>query len=123
VNPIQTLSDISSKLAFQLQSVGNDFEGIALSMQSGFNQSSTMFADIASLNRIQLLLDANIGLHVNLKLPSFEVSASLTAFDTALSANIGKCFVAILFAFGTSPHAYAFMFNNLVYRGRLQHLT
>jgi hypothetical protein len=123
VNPIQTLSDISSKLAFQLQSVSNDFEEIASSMQSGFNQSSTMFADIASLNRIQLLLDANIGLHVNLKLPSFEVSASLTAFDTALSANIGKCFVAFYFAFGASPHAYACMPNNLVYRGRLQHHT
>ena len=99
VNPIQTLSDISSKLALQLQSVSNDFEGIASSMQSGFDQASTMFADIASLKRIQLLLDANIGLHVNLHLPSFEVSAGLTEFDTMLSANIGKCFIAILFCF------------------------
>lgn len=103
VNPIQTLSDISSKLAVQLQSVSYDFEGIASSMQSGFNQASTMFEDIASLKRIQLLLDANIGLHVNLKLPSFEISASLTEFDTTLSANIGKFFIAILFCFWYQP--------------------
>jgi hypothetical protein len=96
VNPIKTLSDIASRLSGELQGLSSSFEGLTSSLQSSFSNATALFSNIANSDRIQLLLDANIDLIVSLSLPSFEVKATLEAFDASLTAVIGKVFVAIV---------------------------
>ena len=96
VNPIQTLKGIASRLSNELQSLSIDFEGLISSLQSSISNASTLLSNIANLDRIQLLLDANIDLTVSMSLPSFHVDATLTAFDASLSAVIGKVFIVIV---------------------------
>ena len=96
VNPIKTLSDITSWLSGELQGLSSRFEGLTSSLESTFSNASALFSNIANSDRIQLLFDANIDLIVSLSLPSFEVKATLEAFDASLTAVIGKVFVAIM---------------------------
>ena len=90
VDPAQTLLDISMGIGNKLNSLSSDFEGLTTSLQSNFDDAADLLSAIANSDRIELLLDAKIVLAVSLSLPSFDVSATLEAFDTSLIASIGK---------------------------------
>ncbi len=90
VNPAQTLLDIASGIRDKLYSLSSDVEGLTNSLQSDFDEAAELLSAIANSERIKLLLDAKIVLAVSLSLPSFDIGATLEAFDTSLTAAIGK---------------------------------
>jgi hypothetical protein len=90
VNPAQTLLDISMGIGNKLNGLSSDFEGLTTSLRSNFDDAADLLSAIANSDRIELLLDAKIVLAVSLSLSSFDVSATLEAFDTSLIASIGK---------------------------------
>jgi hypothetical protein len=96
VNPIQTLANIASGLSEELERLTDRFDGLAKSLSGDFTNAAGLFSKIARSETIQLLLDANIDLIVSLSLPSFDVNATLAAFDASLNAVIGKVLVVIV---------------------------
>lgn len=90
VNPAQTLLDIATGIGNKLSSLSSDFEGLTNSLQSNFDDAASLLSAIANSERIELLLDAKVALAVSLSLPSFDISSTLEAFDTSLTAAIGK---------------------------------
>ena len=64
VNPLQTLGDISSSLSGLLSESGDQFGSIASTFGSTFDSAAELFNDIASDDRITLLLNADLATKV-----------------------------------------------------------
>lgn len=94
VDPLQTLSSISSSVENALSSFGSEFESITGSFGSGFNSAAELFQRISSSDAINLSLDASIDFEVlmNLSLESVQVSALVHELSASFTAAISNEF-------------------------------
>ena len=102
INPLQTLSDISSALSGLLADSGEHFESIASSFGTTFESAAELFNGIAEDDRITLLLNANLHVAARLEL-SFEAisfSTIINEADMALMAKITDTFDVSIGGFG-----------------------
>ena len=102
VNPLQTLSDISSALNGLLADSVEQFESIASSFGTTFESAAELFNGIAEDDRITLLLNAKLDVAARLEL-SFEAvsfTAKINEANMALLAKITDTFDVAIGSFG-----------------------
>ena len=102
VNPLQTLSDISSALNGLLADSVEQFESIASSFGTTFESAAELFNGIAEDDRITLLLNAKLDVAARLELSNEEVSQStmLNEAKTTLLAKMTDNFDVSIGGFG-----------------------
>ena len=113
VNPVQTLSGISSTLSSSLSDLDIVFEGLTGAFGSSFNQASQLLSDIAKSDKIQLALNATIDFKVDidLSLTSFELTSRLSKLETSFRAIIADDFDLTIapFSLSVSPNVNLFL--------------
>ena len=88
VDPIQTLSDVSSAIGQSLSGSSARFNEVASTFGTAFSSASDFLARIAASDQIQLSLDANIDVDVQLDLSWPARSVKLTTSVNDLRASI-----------------------------------
>ena len=102
INPLQTLSDISSALNGLLADSEGQFESIASSFGTTFESAAELFSGIAEDDRITLLMNAKLDVATRLEL-SFEAvsfTARINEASMALLAKITDTFDLAIGSFG-----------------------
>lgn len=102
VNPLPTLSDISSTLSHLLTASGEQFESVASSFGTVFESSTELFHNIAGLDKFTLLLNAKLDVAARLELSNEGVSflTILKEAKTSLIAEMIDPFDVSIVGFG-----------------------
>ena len=91
VNPASTLSDISFALNDLLSDSGSELDSIVSLFGSAFNSSAELFSSITQLDKITLLLDANLNAEAKLVLkyldPNQLISTNVDAIQLFTHIN------------------------------------
>ena len=96
VDPLSSLADAAKSLNATLQDVGGDFEGVVSPFLNAFSGAAGFLEEIASDDRLQMALDANIDFSVqlDLSLSALNVESELKELSSSLTVLAEETFHA-----------------------------